>query len=126
MENTPLPVEVESALQYNISSRATPNFSTPIPHNAPVWPAGSKRLQLSPEEWEELKSTIQQLYIDEGKTFKEVALVLQTNYYFTPTYVLNFHSFSLFEWLGILQGTCELTVRFEERNNSTTKSRNGD
>ena len=48
MENTPLPVEADSALPYDISSLVTANFSTPLLDNAPVWPTGSKRLQLSP------------------------------------------------------------------------------
>jgi hypothetical protein len=85
MESMPKTGPPVSALPFSIASQATPSFSTLLPQHAPLWPAGLKRLQLSPMEWDELKPTIQQLYVNEGRTFKEVAVVLQTNYNFTPT-----------------------------------------
>lgn len=85
MENMPKMEDLTSALPYSLASHATPNFSTQVPVEAPVWPPAARRLQLSSAEWDELKPTIQQLYIEEGRTFNEVAVVLQTNHNFTPT-----------------------------------------
>jgi hypothetical protein len=74
-----------SALPYSLALRATPNFLTTAPIEAPVWPPAKRKLQLTAKEWDDLKSTIQQFYIDEGRTFKEVGVILQTNHNFTPT-----------------------------------------
>ncbi|KAG0651284.1 hypothetical protein D0Z07_1582 [Hyphodiscus hymeniophilus] len=74
-----------SALPYTLASHATPNFSTSIPVHAPVWPPSKRRLQLSSAEWEELKPTIERLYIDEERHFKDVRVILETNHNFMPS-----------------------------------------
>jgi hypothetical protein len=85
MEDQIPTVEVASTLPYDIALRSLPNFSTVLPANTPNWPVGSKRMQLSQQEWNELKPIIQKMYIDEGKKFKEVAVYLQTNHNFNPS-----------------------------------------
>jgi len=45
------------------------------------------RQVLSKEQWEELRPLISRLYIDENRTFKAVARVLQESHNFVPTCV---------------------------------------
>jgi uncharacterized alpha-E superfamily protein len=44
------------------------------------------RKQLSREQWEGLKSIIQNLYIEENKTFLEIADILGKDHNFRPTF----------------------------------------
>lgn len=61
-------------------------FSMKVPEAS--WPAAATtRRQASPEEWERLKPTIYQLYMQERKPFKDVAEVLRRDHNFYPTYV---------------------------------------
>jgi hypothetical protein len=43
------------------------------------------RPQLSAQEWDTLRPAIKRLYIDEKKTFSEVAKYLRENHDFNPT-----------------------------------------
>jgi len=43
------------------------------------------RRQLGSDEWDNLKSLVKRLYVDENKTFDEVAEVFREEYNFNPT-----------------------------------------
>lgn len=69
------------------SSFKTESFSVELPARVPVWPSISPvhRRQLSADEWEALRPTIERLYIDENKTFDQVAKILSDEHQFNPT-----------------------------------------
>jgi hypothetical protein len=50
---------------------------------APAQPITRK--VLSRDAWEALKPVIQRLYIEEGKTFRRISIILRDQYGFTPT-----------------------------------------
>jgi hypothetical protein len=61
-------------------------FSLQLPERAPAWPASpSVRRQLTPEEWESLKPVIIKLYMNERKTFRQLANILRQDHNFHPT-----------------------------------------
>jgi hypothetical protein len=68
------------------------NFSFKVLPSAPPWPQDDKqtlisyRRVLAAEEWETLKPAIKRLFIDERKTYEQVAQYLRENHTFNPTY----------------------------------------
>ncbi|KAH8588120.1 hypothetical protein B0O99DRAFT_601131 [Bisporella sp. PMI_857] len=44
-----------------------------------------RKSQITPQDWEVLRAKIQRLYNEEGRTFKEVAIILQNEHNFKPT-----------------------------------------
>jgi hypothetical protein len=45
----------------------------------------SRNMTLSKKDWEDLKSTIRELYLDQGQTLKQLAKYLEEHYRFKPT-----------------------------------------
>jgi hypothetical protein len=45
----------------------------------------SRSMMLSKKDWEDLKSTIRELYLDRGQTLKQLAKYLEEHHRFKPT-----------------------------------------
>jgi Clr5 domain len=45
----------------------------------------SRSMMLSKRDWEDLKSTIRELYLDRGQTLKQLAKYLEEHHRFKPT-----------------------------------------
>jgi len=87
----PIPPAHTIGTPFKLPSQATQTFSISPPAGAPEFPTSkvfSKtqyRPQLSAQEWDTLRPAIKRLYIDEKKTFAEVAKYLRENHDFNPT-----------------------------------------
>ena len=67
------------------------------PLTAPISSTSGKRHQYSSAQWEELKPLIRRLYLDENRTFTDVATTLRDTHGFFPTYALLYCSCAFLE-----------------------------
>lgn len=95
-EPGPMPVAHPHNVPFTLPSHSLQHFSVSPPPGAPEFPAAllpppaafpkpQYRPQLSAQEWDTLRPAIKRLYIDEKKTFSEVAKFLRENHDFNPT-----------------------------------------
>jgi hypothetical protein len=58
---------------------------TALPHSGPPLGNNSKAQSLTAKDWNNLKQTIQLVYLDQGRTLEQLADYLEANHGFRPT-----------------------------------------
>lgn len=99
------------------------DFKPEIPENILQLPKArdpddAYRRQLKPEEWEALRPVVEQLFIREKKTYREVAAILRDQHDFNPSYVCDL--------IRVFENTCTELIACVENGNSKPKPDYGD
>jgi hypothetical protein len=75
---------MEDMLFQNTAPTAS-SLSRDISHEGSMPSLPSRNMMLSKKDWEDLKSTIRELYLDRGQTLKQLAKYMEEHHRFKPT-----------------------------------------